>query len=115
MKVDTSVIEEEIIKDLTAELCEEETFNQSVLAVKVKLAVKDLIAKRNYIATTWDEEKILADIEQFYSVITNVARYDYNQIGAEGEQSHSENGISRTYVSRDSLFKGVHAFVGVIQ
>lgn len=114
MKVDTSVIEEEIINDLTAELCEEETFNQAVLAVKVKLAVKDLISKRNYSATTWDEEKILADIEQFYSVIANVARYDYNTIGAEGELSHTENGISRTYVDRDSLFKGVHAFVSVI-
>ena len=114
MKVNTSAFEAEIIDDLTTELCEEETFNQAVLATKVKLAVKEVIAKRNYKATNWEEEDILDDLEQFYSVVANVARYDYNQIGAEGELSHSENGISRTYVSRDSLFKGVHAFVGVI-
>lgn len=114
MKVDTSSFEAEIIDDLTVELCEEETFNQSVLATKVKLAVKEVIAKRNYKVTTWSEEDILDDLEQFYSVVANVARYDYNTIGAEGEVMHSENGISRTYVDRDSLFKGVHAFVGVL-
>lgn len=114
IKVDTSAFEAEIVDDLTTELCEEESFNQAVLAIKVKLAVKELIVKRNYGATTWNEEQILDDIEQFYSVICNVARYDYNQIGAEGELAHTENGVSRTYVDRDSLFKGVHAFVGIL-
>ena len=114
MRVDTKAFEAEIIDDLTTELCEEDTFNQAVLAVKVKSAVKELIAKRNYSATNWDEEKIQADIEKYYSVVLNLARYDYNMVGAEGESSHTENGISRTYVSRDSLFKGVHAFVSVI-
>lgn len=114
MRVDTKAIEAEIIDDLTTELCEEETFNQAVLATKVKLAINELISKRNYSATTWDEKQIIADIYDYYSVIANVARYDYNQIGAEGEKTHSENGISRTYVERDSLFKGVHAFVKVL-
>lgn len=114
MSVDTSAIEAEIINDLTMELCEEESFNKAVLAVKVKLAVKDVIARRNYGATSWNENKILSDLENYYSTIANIARYDYNQLGAEGESAHTENGIARSYVDRDSLFKGVHAFVGII-
>lgn len=115
MNVDTSVLEAEIINDLTTELCNEESFNQSVLAVKVKLAVREIMSKRNYKATTWTEADILDDLmTNYYSTITNVARFDYNQLGAEGEISHSENGVSRAYVDRDTLFKGVHAFVNII-
>lgn len=115
MSVNTSVLEAEIVSDLTTELSGEDTFNAGVLAVKVKLATRDIIARRNYGACTWSEQKILDDLySNYYSTITNVARFDYNQIGAEGESSHSENGISRSFVDRDSLMKNVHAFVGVI-
>ena len=114
MSVDTSQLQSEIVDDLTAELNGEETFNQSVLAVKVKLAVRDVMSRRNYKASTWSDKQIQEDLYNYYSTIANIARYDYNQIGAEGETAHTENGVSRTYVSRDSLFKGVHAFVGVV-
>lgn len=112
--VDTKILENEILMDLTAEFCGEETFKQEVLAVKVKLAVKEVIAKRNYSASTYTDQQILDDLYNYYATISNVARYDYNQLGAEGEKAHSENGVSRTYVDRDELFKGVHAFVKII-
>lgn len=112
--IDTSVIESEIVNDLTTELEGEDGFSANILANKVKVAVREVMSKRNYSATTWNEEKILNDLYNYYSVIENVARYDYNQIGVEGEITHSENGITRTYVDRDTLFKGVHAFVGII-
>lgn len=114
MIIDTSVIEAEITNDLTTELKDDDGFNADILANKVKLAVREVIAKRNYRATSWNEDRILEDLYFYYSVIENVARYDYNQIGIEGEMAHSENGISRTYVDRDTLFKGVHSFVGVL-
>ena len=112
--VDTKSLENEILMDLTAEFCGEETFKQEILAVKVKLAVKEVMSKRNYKATSWNEKQILEDLGNYYATISNIARYDYNQLGAEGESAHSENGVSRTYVNRDDLFKGVHAFVGII-
>ena len=113
--VDTKKLEEEIVMDLTAEFCDEESFKQEILAVKVKLAIKEVISKRNYKATTYTEKQIFDDLyNNYYAIISNIARYDYNQLGAEGESAHSENGVSRTYVNRDELFKGVHAFVGVI-
>lgn len=113
--IDTSVIESEIVTDLTTELGSEDSFDANVLANKVKIAVREVISKRNYSATSWSEEKILNDLyNNYYSTIENVSRYDYNQIGAEGEKTHSENGITRAYIDRDTLFKNVHAFVGVL-
>ena len=45
-----------------------------------------------------------------------IAVYLYNKRGAEGQISHSENGISRAYESADvpeSLMKGITPYVGV--
>lgn len=47
-----------------------------------------------------------------------IAVYLYNKRGAEGQISHSENGISRTYESADvpeSLMKGLTPYVGVFE
>ena len=108
-----SELENEVVTELTVELKDEDSFNADLLRIKVKNAVRELRMKRNYTATSMTDEQILTDMYNYYSVILNVARYDYNQVGVEGEQSHSENSVSRTWVSRDDLFKGVHAFVNV--
>lgn len=105
---------EEIVDDLTEELKNEPDFNAAILKNKVKAAIRELKTKRNYIASNMSESQIDADIQNYYSVILNVARYDYNQIGAEGEISHSENGVQRQYESRDNLWRSVHAFVRVL-
>lgn len=47
-----------------------------------------------------------------------IAAYLYNKRGAEGQISHSENGISRTYESADvpeSLMRGITPYVGVFR
>lgn len=47
-----------------------------------------------------------------------IAVYLYNKRGAEGQTSHDENGIRRTYESADvpeSLMRGITPFVGVIR
>lgn len=112
MSVDT--LTDEIVDELTIELMNEPTFNADILRIKVKSAVRDVRLKRNYTATAYTDEQVADDLYNYYSVIKSVALYDYNQIGAEGEQSHSENSVSRSWVNRDELFKSVHAFVKVI-
>ena len=59
------------------------------------------------------DEEIEQDIPRYYTQCMNVARYDYNQLGAEGEESHSENGISRKYIAREKLWSGVVPFAKV--
>ncbi len=47
-----------------------------------------------------------------------IAAYLYNKRGAEGQISHSENGISRSYESADvpeSLMRGITPYVGTPQ
>ena len=106
-------LQDEIVAELTVELQDEPTFNVNILATKVRNAIREVKMKRNYQATSYTDEQVEKDLYNYFSVIKSVALYDYNQIGAEGEQSHSENSISRTWVDRDDLFRGVHAFVKV--
>ncbi|MEG2769284.1 MAG: phage head-tail connector protein [Oscillospiraceae bacterium] len=74
------------------------------------------------------KQKILDKLYPFDSTVTvlperyklkqvEIAQYLYNKRGAEGETSHSENGISRSYENADipeSLMRDVVSFVRVI-
>lgn len=111
VNVDTSTLETQIVADITVEIGNEPTFNADLLEVKVHHAVRDVMMRRAYENTSYNEAKILADLDNYYSTIAALAVYDYNQVGMNGQSSHNENSINRTWVSRDELLKGVHAFV----
>lgn len=114
MRLDTSEIEYELVEDLKTELSiDDPMFNETILRQKVRNVIRELQFKRNYVASNMSDEKVLEDIWNYYSVIRNVALYDYNQVGVEFQISSSEN-YDRTYVDRDDLWKGVHAFVGIL-
>lgn len=112
--IDTTAFETELNTDLTAEITGSglEVLTD-VLAVKVKAVVRELLSIRNYELSGMTDEEVEADIERYYTQCMNVSRYDYNQLGAEGEDSHSENGISRKYVERGRLWAGVVPFARV--
>ena len=100
-------MENELIEDLTAELqITDKRFDASLLEIKVRNAIKEVKRARNY-PSHYTEQMIDDDMERFYSQIRNIALYDYEQIGAENETSHSENNISRSFVDRDKLFAGI--------
>lgn len=107
-------LEQEIIAELTIELQKQPTFNAEILAIKVRNAIRELKMKRNYVATSYTDEQIEKDLYNYYSTIKDLALYDFAQIGAPFESSHSENSVSRTWISRDDILKGVHAFVKVL-
>lgn len=99
-------LQEELISDISAELESEPTFNESILRSKVINAIRDVKRARRY-PSSYTDEKIQSDLYNYYSNIRSIAVYDYNMIGAEGEQSHSENSISRSYIDRNKLFSGI--------
>lgn len=103
-----------VIEELTAELRNEPMFDPVVLEVKVKNAIREVKLRRNYKCTSMTEEEIENDLENYWSVVVNVARYDYNQIGIEGQSYSSEDGVIRTYINRDSLFGDVVPYVNVL-
>lgn len=107
-------LQDELCEDLKAELKDDSNFDADILKSKIKNAIRDVMLRRNYTATAYNDESIAKDMASFYSVIRSVALYDYNQIGAEGQQSHSENTVSRSWVDRNSLFNGVIPFVKIL-
>jgi len=112
--IDTTAFETELNTDLAAELTGSgQTVLTDVLAVKVKAVVRELLNNRNYEQSGMTDAEIEADINRYYTQCMNVARFDYNQLGAEGEESHSENGISRKYIERGKLWGGVVPFAKV--
>lgn len=99
-------LQDELIADLTTELSKEETFDSSILTQKVVSAIREVKKARKY-PFYYTETQIQKDLYEFYPNIRNIALYDYNLTGAEGEITHSENGVSRSYADRNSLFNGV--------
>lgn len=82
------------------------SYNSSLCLVKVRNAANEVRNARNY-PNSYSEEMIIADLKKFFSVIRDVALYDYNTVGAEFEVSHNENSVNRAWVDRDKLFFGV--------
>lgn len=99
-------LQAELLEDLTIDIEGDDAFDSSKLEQKIKNAIRDVQRARNY-PDSYTEEQITKDMERLYSKIRAIALYDYNLIGAEGELEHSENGIGRTYVDRNSLFNGI--------
>ena len=96
----------QILDEIKAEVQSEPNFDEKLLEIKVKGAVRDVKTARKY-PLSYSEALIEADLERYFSQIKAIARFDYNQIGAEGQTSYSADGESIHYVNRDSLFAGV--------
>lgn len=107
-------LEQEIFADLSAELSvSDENFNETLLLSKVRNSMREVKRARNY-PKAYTDSQIEADMYDYFSNIRNIALYDYNQIGAEGQTSSGENGTSRSYVDRNKYFAGICPFVRVL-
>jgi hypothetical protein len=84
-----------------------------LLSTLLTLAAQKILDR----AYPYDPE--VAEVPQRYvGKQLEIAVYLYNKRGAEGQTSHDENGIRRTYESADvpeSLMRGITPFVGVIR
>lgn len=84
-----------------------------VLSAYLKLAGSKILAK----AYPYDDTVTEIPVKYEYLQI-EIAAYMLNKRGAEGQTSHSENGISRTYENADipaSMLKAVTSHCGVIR
>ena len=116
-EIDSSMtvgLEAGVFADLSAELSiSDENFNETLLLSKVRNAMREVKRARNY-PKSYTDSQIEADMYDYFSNIRNIALYDYNQIGADFEESHSENSVSRSWKDRDKLFCGICPFVRVL-
>lgn len=104
-------IQDEVFEDLYEDLGIDNSKDEEILTRKIKNAIREVKNRRSYPSHFTDAD-IAADLEKLYSNIRELALYDYNQIGAEGQTSHSSNGTSRTWKDRDDCLKGVFAWAG---
>jgi len=96
----------EIVEDLKIELENDVGFSEDALTAKTRNAYREVKLARNY-PSTYSQQLIDSDMEKYFSVIRDIALFDYNQIGKDFEQSHTENSVTRSYTSRLSLFANV--------
>ena len=101
-------LESEIASELKIELSTlgEVIPDDTVLALKVRDAVRETVRERNY-PEEYTDEMILADIVRFYPNIKAKSIYKGNLIGAEMQKSHSENGTNRVWIEYERLSNGI--------
>nr|DAH68866.1 MAG TPA: tail connector protein [Caudoviricetes sp.] len=110
---------EELLKelqtDMEVELISElkDDSDKALLASKIKGAYFTVKRHRNY-QEHHTEDFIDNDMRSMYDIIRELAMYDWNHIGAEGETSHSENGTSRTWNPRSNILADVTPFATII-
>lgn len=104
----------ELQADLETELASElhDEADKGILSSKINGAYRAVKRKRNY-QRHHTQDFIDTDMADMYDIIKDLAMYDWNHIGAEGETSHSENGTSRTWTSRKDILTEVIPFVTV--
>lgn len=77
------------------------------------------LAGRKIIARAYPYDPSVTEVPAQYDYLQcEIAAYMLNKRGAEGQTSHSENGISRTYENADvpaSMLRAVTPHVGVIK
>lgn len=97
---------------LRAMFKDDDTVNTELLLAYLDIAEEKILNKCYPYRTS---EKELP--EKYHALQIEIANYLLCKRGAEGETSHSENGISRTYESADvtdSMLKGVTPYVSVL-
>lgn len=97
----------ENIKILTTE------YGLEVSDLCILFAIEQFQTIRNY-PSSWDEERKLADMEKNKAKIAMASIEIDGKDGAEGQISHSENGISRTWTDKISAYKDVIGFANCV-
>ena len=79
----------------------------------INQATEDIKNKRRY-PSNYTKEEIEEDLKQYESVLINVVVYDRIKLGGDFQQSDSENGKSRTWVDRNTLFKEIYPIARIV-
>ncbi len=96
----------EILESLKITLDVTETKDIAILTEILNDAISEIKEARKY-PSDIEASAIEEDMLKFISNIKKLTKYDYNQVGAEMQASHNENGVSRTYIDRRKCFDGV--------
>lgn len=97
---------ETLKNEILADEAQADLFSENLLRSKIKSAYREVKRARKY-PSRYSEAFIEEDMEDYYSNIQDIARYDYNAVGSEGLSQYSADGASIHYKDRDKLFYGI--------
>lgn len=104
-------LEGELLAELTAEFSRiDPNFDSDLMLLKLRSSIRSVQLARRYFNNSEyysTEERIENDMRNYYENIHDLASIRYCKIGATGEESHSESGVSRTYYSEKDCLAGV--------
>lgn len=80
----------------------------------IEKAKQDIRHYRHY-PTHYKDAQIENDIEgNYHNLVIDLVLYDLSVEGAEYQSAHSENGVNRTFVKRESILGKVVPFCNVL-
>ena len=105
---------EEVEDEATGEKSDKVVFDEKecnpLIEQLLDQARKEIISRRNY-PDTYTQDQIDSDVKNYEDIMVDLAVYNRSQAGEAYMASLSENGVSRTWKDRESLFSGVFPFV----
>ena len=107
----TETVENEGLTSSTVMFDQKE--DNPLLEQLINQATEDIKNKRRY-PKDYTKEEIEKDLKKYESVLVNVVVYDRMKLGGDFQQSDSENGKSRTWVDRNSLFKEIYPIARIV-
>ena len=96
---------DEIFKSLKILLAVTED-DEPILREILNDAISEIKEARKY-PSDMTASAIEEDMQNYISNVKKLTKYDYGQIGGEFQESHNENGVSRSYMDRRKCFDGV--------
>lgn len=99
-------LEYELFEEMSKNLKKEKTFDEDCLKEIISDVIQEVKEARNY-PLYYTDGMITDDLQKLRSKIKKIAKFDYDQIGGFGNASRSENGVSISFIDRNSLFSGV--------
>lgn len=106
-------MEAEILNDVITYLGDEVSeADNPVLLILINRAIRKVCAKRYPFGYTEQEKE--AAVARYREAILSAAVYYWAKQGADGENSHSENGISRSYQNEDDIYFDIVPMVKIL-
>ena len=100
---------------LTKKYGKETYFNNDSIEVDIEIAIKKIVevslVRENTKMTDAEIEKYVDS--NYFSFIFDLVARRFSMDGADFQKSHSENGISRSWIDEDEIIKYVTPFVKV--
>lgn len=102
-----------ILNNLQIYLGNEYTGKQALFTLLINRCIAHIKTARNY-PSDYTETMISADLDNYEFTIFDLVLSAYNKMGIEGESSHSENGISASFIEDEKNYNGILPIARVI-